>query len=262
MLAFSPDGRRLASGSRQGVVRLWQSGRPIAPAAPRLRHSGAVTALAFSADGRRLVSASSDASLRLWDGVSGQPLVAHALIGHRSRINAVAFSPDGHQLVSGSADRTLRLWDTQTGKTIGPPLQGHTHAVRTVAFSPDGRRLASGSGDGAIEPDRRRNDRKDTSVRLWDPANAKSIGPALRFSPSDVMAVNFRADGSHLLASSGAGDANEWDATPTTIVRWGCRLLQHHQLLLNPERFEIGTEFSELAHRAEQQCRRALAPAR
>ena len=100
-VAFSPDGRRIVSGSEDQTLRLWDaaSGQPIGE--PLRGHEDAVSSVAFSPDGRRIVSGSEDRTLRLWDAASGQPL-GEPLRGHEDAVSSVAFSPDGRRIVSGS----------------------------------------------------------------------------------------------------------------------------------------------------------------
>ena len=149
-VAFSPDGRRLASAGGDGTVRLWDPATG-AELAALTGHDGPVAAVAFSPDGRRLASAGEDGTVRLWDPATGAELAA--LTGHDGPVAAVAFSPDGRRLASAGGDGTVRLWDPATGAELAA-LTGHDGPVAAVAFSPDGRRLASASGDG--------------TVRLWD----------------------------------------------------------------------------------------------
>ena len=113
--AFSRDGTRLASASKDRSVRLWdvESGAQLA----RLDgHAGAVNDVAFSPDGALLASASEDGSVRLWEAQSGAQLARQA--GHEGRVNAVASSPDGTRLASASDDRSVRLWDAQSGAQL------------------------------------------------------------------------------------------------------------------------------------------------
>jgi len=148
-VAFSPDGKTLASGSRDDTIRLWDVGSGQQIGEPLTGHTWTVTSVAFSPDGETLASGSWDDTIRLWDVHSGQP-IGEPLRGHTATVYSVAFSPDGETLASGSWDRTIRLWDVETGQPIGEPLRGHTRSVYSVAFSPDGETLASGSADGTI----------------------------------------------------------------------------------------------------------------
>ena len=146
-IAFSPDGRTLASGSDD--IRLWDA----VTGEQRLTlvggHVESVLGIAFSPDGQTLASSGGweDETIRLWDAVTGER--KRTLTGNAGRVSSIAFSPDGGKLASASLDETVRLWDTVTGEHK-LTLTGHTDGVLSVAFSPDGRILASAGGDGTV----------------------------------------------------------------------------------------------------------------
>jgi WD40 repeat protein len=153
-LAFSPDGKTLASSSADGTVRLWEvkTGQPLGQALSG--HSSLVLTVAFSPDGRTLASGGADQTIILWDvsnfkGRTDRPL-AYALTGHQGEVSSVTFSPDGQRLASGSEDGLVILWDVATQQPLGLPLVNGDRVWR-VAFSPDDKTLASaGRNDGTI----------------------------------------------------------------------------------------------------------------
>lgn len=194
-LAYSPNGRFVASGSDDNTVKLWdvETGREMRTFAG---HTKPVKAVAFSRDGRFLASGSEDATLMLWDLTAGK--VVRTFTGHSDAITAVAFSPDGRFLLSGAdalgalsnagAVGQVKLWAISTGRAVRT-FNGHSGGVRTVAFSPDGR-LALSGGD-------------DKRVKLWDLAAGQEVRSFLQHS-GPIKAVAFSPDGR--LALSGSAD--------------------------------------------------------
>jgi WD40 repeat protein/serine/threonine protein kinase len=195
-VAFSPDGRRLASASYDQTVRIWDAanGKELLSLEG---HTGRVHGVAFSSDGLRLASASSDQTVRVWDAATGKELLP-PLKGHTSDVRGVAFSPDGGRLLaSASYDQTVRIWDAATGKQL-LTLKGHTLPVAGVAFSSDGRRLASAS--------------YDQTVRVWDTATGKELLTPLKGHTGHVLCVAFSPDGLRLASAGGGATVRVWDA--------------------------------------------------
>jgi len=157
-VAFSPDGRTLASASNT-EIQLWNiAADPITPpplGKPLTGGAGAVYWVTFSSDGHTLASGDNDGTIRLWNvadprhpRLPGQPLSAGT-----GTVYSVAFSPDNHMLASGNDDGSIALWnvaDLAHPRLLGQPLTSGSQAVYAVAFGPGGRTLASGSIDGAV----------------------------------------------------------------------------------------------------------------
>jgi WD40 repeat protein len=195
-VAFSADGKTLASGSNDHSVRLWDVASHRQIGSPLTGHTGQVHSVVFSPDGKTLATGSWDHSLRLWDVASHRQL-GLPLTGHTNWVYSVAFSPDGKTLASGSADHSVRLWDVASHRQIGSPLTGHTDWVVSVAFSPDGKTLASGSADH--------------SVRLWDVAKHRQLGSPLTGHTDIVEWVVFSPGGKTLASGSDDHSVRLWN---------------------------------------------------
>ncbi len=144
-VCISPDGRWLATGSVDGMVRVRDA--TTGEVIHTLRgHGDVVGAVGFSADGLRLASASEDRTARVWDANSGETVLL--LRGHTGKLTGVSFTPDGKRVVTASQDGTVRLWDMKGQHLL--TLSGHGREVWSVACSPDGHYLASGDGEGHL----------------------------------------------------------------------------------------------------------------
>ena len=147
VLAFSPDGTRLASGSRDTTVQLWDITHKTKPITLR-RHTNEPTELAFSPDGKILASGGVDKRAQLWDTTTGKSL--GTCIGHVSDIRGLAFSPDGKTVASGSSDGTIRFWNTQTGEPLPTRITGHIVSLKAATFLKNSSAIASVGYNGII----------------------------------------------------------------------------------------------------------------
>src|SRR6266702_6190643 len=116
-IALSPDGQRIASGSDDGIIRVWNASTGETEAGPFIGHTYSVTSAAFSPDGQRIVSGSHDRTIRVWNATTGE-IEAGPFTGHTDWVMSVVFSPDGQRIISGSHDKTIRVWNATTGETV------------------------------------------------------------------------------------------------------------------------------------------------
>jgi WD40 repeat protein len=197
-VAYSPDGKLIASGSWDQTVRVWNA------ATGTLQHTltghnRSVYSVGFSPDGKHIASCSSDQTVRVWDAATGT--LQHTLTGHNHEVNSVGFSPDGKHIASGSRDQTVRVWNAATG-TLQHTLTGHNGWVNSVGFSPDGKHIASGS--------------RDQTVRVWDAATG-TLQHTLTGHNGWVSSIGFSPDGKHIASGSSDQTVRVWDAAIGTL---------------------------------------------
>lgn len=191
-IAFSPDGRWLASGGFDGSVRLWdvESGKAIRS---MRGHGREVTSLLFSRDGKVLTSGGRDNAIRLWDPTTANELQPRD--GHDGPVHAVAVSPDGRTAAVACEGRCIRLWSLATAQELRT-IRGIPGDIYSLAFSPDGRAVACAASDRI--------------VRIWATATGREM-QQLRGHTGAVYTVAFSKAHNLLISSGDDGVLRFWD---------------------------------------------------
>ncbi|KAH8993139.1 hypothetical protein EDB92DRAFT_1855060 [Lactarius akahatsu] len=244
-VAYSPSGKRIATGCDDRRLRIFESENGVLLFGPFELHSDWIRSIAWSPDGQRIVtgsddrkvkvvaaetglviydtafhndwvrtvvyatdffiSGSDDRTVRIYDAATGAASGEAWTTGQSGYIRAIAISPDNKVLAAGSDDNTIVLYDMDGRSTINQPLKGHTLAIRSLSFSKDGRLLASGSDD--------------CTVRLWNVQTGKKICDPLYGHTSYVSSVRFSPDMKQLI--SGAEDFTVRSFDMDSLPIWG-----------------------------------------
>jgi WD40 repeat protein len=242
-LAFSPDGQRIASGSVDSTVRLWDVQTGAAMGAPLVVHKWSITFLAFSPDGQRIASATRDRIL-LWDTVAGTAVtiflhikdqaiclsfslngqwlysglsniiqvwdaktgaaVREHFLQNSDVVKCLSFSPDGLRVATASSNNTIQLWNTETGAAVGTPLVGHTNSIECLSFSTDGWMIASAS--------------RDNIIRLWNTETGAAVGDPLLGHTDWIRCLSFSPNGQTLTSGSSDRTIRLWNAETGVAV--------------------------------------------
>jgi WD40 repeat protein len=252
---FSPDGRYLVTGDRQGIARVWKAdgtGDAVSLPWPADRAAAAalspdgnrfaavssagvvqvrpvngepdslvlgehrdVTAAAFNPDGTRLVTTSLNGTTRQWDAVGGRSL---AVLGDTTgpAVHTAAFSPNGRRLLTVTSDSTARLWEAEPGEALAT-LRGHTDQLTRAAFGPDGRVVTAS---------------KDGTARVWD-AQGTGDPVVLKDDGRSIQAAAFSRDGEQIWTVSADGSVRRWTTISHERLRAALRAATN--LCLNPD---------------------------
>jgi WD40 repeat protein/tRNA A-37 threonylcarbamoyl transferase component Bud32 len=194
-VAISPDGKRIAGGSLDGTLKVWDTAAGNAILTLQ-GHTNPATCVAFDAEGKRIASGSLNGTLRVWNATSGQQIMT--LDTHTFGVLSLAFSPDGKRIAIGCGrlDQRMVLCDATSGQeTLG--FDVHTRLVHGVAFSPDGKRIVCGGDDGMLG--------------VWDAASGQEIH-TLKGHTGQVNSVAFSPDSKRIVSGSEDQTLKLWDA--------------------------------------------------
>jgi eukaryotic-like serine/threonine-protein kinase len=240
-VAWSPDGSRIASGSYDKKVYVWEAAEGN-KASTEHNHAKAVNAVAWSPDGSYIASGGDDKVVQVWQESTGRDIGIYR--GHSQRVSSLAWSPDGIHIASGSYDQTVQVWDTTTGtlhfnhrvsdpfvspvkwspdgqyilfagntcyrqvwNSLSPgtlvTYGGHLSSVETIACSPNGQYVASAG--------------YDTTVQIWNTANGQHIY-TYRGHTGSVFAVTWSPDGKCIASGDAGGKIHVWNITNGKLV--------------------------------------------
>ncbi|MFC1841747.1 WD40 repeat domain-containing protein [Candidatus Dependentiae bacterium] len=215
-VAFSPDGKYLASGAVK-TIKIWDTSDkdPLKWKERKTltRHIvDPVLSVAFSPDGDYLASGAEDGTITIWDTKTWKEIETEIPLNHNKAVKSVAFSPNGNYLASGSRDKTIKIWDTSDKDPLQwkeiKTLTEHNDWVNSVAFSPDGKYLASGS----------------KAIKIWDISDENPLKwkeeKTLQGHPDWVNSVTFSPDGNYLASGSRDKTIKIWDTSDKDPSQW------------------------------------------
>jgi RNA polymerase sigma factor (sigma-70 family) len=208
-VAYSPDGKTIATAGDEAVIRLWDAATGILLLRldghkPVEGFSSHMLAVTFSPDGKQLVSGGMDKTVRLWDVANGKEMRRFG--AHKGGVLCVAFTLDGKQVLTGGFDEPIRLWDAATGKeALQFPMRSESAA--RIAFAPGGKSMAVVHW-GIQAP------------RFWDLAGGREV-PLARGPESEVTSIVFSRDGRTLTSAGHDGVIRHWNTdTGRELRRW------------------------------------------
>ncbi|CED82889.1 WD40 repeat-containing protein [Phaffia rhodozyma] len=201
-LKFSPDGSRLASCAKDGLIRIWDAETGV-ELCVLVGHSEGISDIAFSYDSKLIASASDDKTVRIWGVQTGKP-IHEPLLAHTSAVLCVSFNPQGNLLASGGKDECVWIWDVRAGRPH-LNLPAHSDPVSGVNFNRDGTMLVSCSWDGLI--------------RMWDTSTGHCLKTIVHEESVPIAHISFTPNGRYLLSTSLDSTTRFWNFHTSKSVK-------------------------------------------
>lgn len=191
-IAYSPDGKYIAAGYDNTLVRLWnaKTGSLIKTFEG---HTKVVWSVAFSPDGKYLISGSADKTIKQWNVETGE--LIRTFIGHENTVSFVTYDTGGGYIASGSADGTIKFWDPEKGNEV-QTLKGHKETIAAISYSANGKYMSSASWDN--------------NVKIYYAVSGKEIR-TLDYHNDKVFGLDFSLDGKYLASGSADCTVKVWN---------------------------------------------------
>ena len=202
-MEFSPDNSKLALGSREGNLLVFdaKTGAPIMPPTPG--HEAKVRSVAFSPDGTKIATGGQDKLILLWD--VEKKTILKRLKGHRNEVLVARFTVMGDRLISGGRDKNVLIWDVEQGRELFDPMKGHKNAISALVISPDGLKFASGG--------------RDKKIIFWDSSLGHIIAGPLEGHEQPIEHLKYSENGKKLMSVSKDNMVIIWDTIRNEIFK-------------------------------------------
>ncbi|CAE6515178.1 unnamed protein product [Rhizoctonia solani] len=206
-LDFSPDGTRIASGSRDKTLGVWNAETGKRTLGLLEGHSASVRSVQYSSNGTHILSSSYDHTVCIWDALNGTRVLTLALSDldiPMNEVTSVRYSPDSMRIVSGSQSGMVCLWDTQTGEPVFGPFKAHESPIESIDYSPDGQHIVTGSDDGTL--------------RVWSAMDGSMVLGPLVGHTAPITSATYSPNDKHIISGSADGSICIWDAQSGEII--------------------------------------------
>lgn len=203
-IAVSPDGRLIATGTRDGSLQLWDDrSQPMGQPIPG--HDKAINEISFTPAGDAVITAGDDGLILMWDVSQPREVPSPVVLGEAGRLAwSVDVAPDGSTAATASEDGIILIWDVERMEAVEPPLADSERDFLTVAFSPDGSLLLAGNGRG--------------EVMGWSMPGREMILDPFNAHQSDVWEIVFDATGQFFATASSDGRVRIWETADGTLI--------------------------------------------